>query len=170
MKRQVPCERLEDNQPSRKRGPSSRPPRASQACRSCAASKVRCDDLEICRRCLKRGVPCVRPTQVGQGHQTVLTEALRALSDSSTRTSVDGDDSCILGSTTQEFAEAPQSPSMIAPTNLVAREEDRGLTMGDSYANIPFAFPNSPISLGNSGPLQVGKVTILRVGRHTERL
>ncbi|EXA30596.1 hypothetical protein FOVG_18051 [Fusarium oxysporum f. sp. pisi HDV247] len=156
MKRQVPCEPLEDSQPSRKRGPSSRPPRASQACRPCAASKVRCDDLEICRRCLKRGVPCVRPAQVGQGHQTVLAEAPRALSDSSTRTSVDRDDSCILGSTTQELSEAPPSPSMIAPTNTVARDENRGgLIMDDSYAKVTFAFPNSPISLGNSGPSQL---------------
>lgn len=154
MKRQIPCERLEDSQPPKKRGPSSRPPRASQACRSCAASKVRCDDLEICRRCLKRSIPCVRPTQLEQGPQMVSTVAPRAQTNSSIRTSVDRDDSCILGSAAQ-LAEAQQSPSTIEQTNLFFRDGDRSQLIDDSYAT--FAFPNSPISLGNSVPLQVGK-------------
>ncbi|KAI6752563.1 hypothetical protein HG530_013932 [Fusarium avenaceum] len=152
MKRQIPGERLEDRQPPKKRGPSSRPPRASQACRSCAASKVRCDDLEICRRCLKRSIPCVRPTQLEQGPQMVSTEAPRAQPNLSTRTSVDGDDSCILGSAAQ-IAEGQQSPSTIEQTNLFSREGDRSQLIDDSYAT--FAFPNSPISLGNSVPSQL---------------
>ncbi|SCB64660.1 unnamed protein product [Fusarium graminearum] len=81
MKRQAPCEPSDESQQARKRGPSSRPPRASQACRSCAASKVRCDDLEICRRCLKRGVPCIRPTPVGQGYRSAMGEAPCVLSN-----------------------------------------------------------------------------------------
>lgn len=156
MKRQVPCEPSDDSQPSRKRGPSSRPPRASQACRSCAASKVRCDDLDICRRCLKRGVPCVRPTPVGHGHRTVVAEEPSALSDSGTRASVDRDDSCILASTIQEFAEAP--PSLIAPINPVARDENSG-----DLTNATFAFPNSPMSLGPSGHSQVGQTIFPRL-------
>ncbi|KAH7215505.1 hypothetical protein DER44DRAFT_806577 [Fusarium oxysporum] len=147
MKRQEPCEPSQDSQPSIKRGPSRRPPRASQACRSCAASKVRCDDLERCRRCLKRGVACVRPTQVAQCHQTILVEPLRAPSDSSTSISVDTEDSCILELT------APK-PSGTAPIAVPTEEDGGGLIMGDSDATIGFAFPNSPLSLGHPGSSQ----------------
>ncbi|KAK7585719.1 hypothetical protein V3481_012005 [Fusarium oxysporum f. sp. vasinfectum] len=154
MKRQVPCEASEDSQPPRKRGLSRRPPRASQACRSCAASKVRCDDFEICRRCIKRGVSCIRPSQVGQDYHTALAEAPRALSESSTGTSIDGGDSYILSSTTQNSAEVP--PLTMATINTVGRDEaGDGLIMGDSNLNVPFAFPNSPGPLSCSGPLQL---------------
>ncbi|KAG6998043.1 hypothetical protein FocnCong_v013602 [Fusarium oxysporum f. sp. conglutinans] len=154
MKRQVPCEASEDSQPPRKRGLSRRPPRASQACRSCAASKVRCDDFEICRRCIKRGVSCIRPSQVGQDYHTALAEAPRALSESSTGTSIDGGDSYILSSTTKNSAEVP--PLTMATINTVGRDEaGDGLIMGDSNLNVPFAFPNSPGPLSCSGPLQL---------------
>ncbi|RGP64191.1 cytochrome p450 [Fusarium sporotrichioides] len=143
MKRKVPCEPSDDGQPSKKRGPSSRPPRASQACRSCASSKVRCDDLDICRRCLKRGVPCVRPTPVGQGHRTVAAEEPRASSVPSTKVSDNRDESCILASTIHDFAEVP--PSLIAPISPVARDENSG-----DLTNTTFAFPDSPVSLGPS--------------------
>ncbi|CEF86661.1 hypothetical protein FGSG_12631 [Fusarium graminearum PH-1] len=147
MKRQAPCEPSDESQQARKRGPSSRPPRASQACRSCAASKVRCDDLEICRRCLKRGVPCIRPTPVGQGYRSAMGEAPCVLSNLSTRTSVDRDGSCILASTIQELAET--APPAIAPINSVARDENRG-----ELTNASFVSPNSPMSLGHPGHSQ----------------
>ncbi|TXB97510.1 hypothetical protein FocTR4_00011896 [Fusarium oxysporum f. sp. cubense] len=162
MKRQEPCEPSQDSQPSIKRGPSRRPPRASQACRSCAASKVRCDDLERCRRCLKRGVACVRPTQVAQCHQTILVEPLRAPSDSSTSISVDTEDSCILELT------APK-PSGTAPIAVPTEEDGGGLIMGDSDATIGFAFPNSPLSLGHPGSSQVGQVIFPQGGQYAER-
>lgn len=44
----------------KKRRLTSIGPRASQACRACAASKVRCDDRKICHRCQKKTLTCIR--------------------------------------------------------------------------------------------------------------
>ncbi|KAI3578698.1 hypothetical protein IWW34DRAFT_737944 [Fusarium oxysporum f. sp. albedinis] len=54
---------MSDSEPPKKRRLSARP-RASQACRACAAAKVRCDDLQICRRCQDKGTLCVRAFQM----------------------------------------------------------------------------------------------------------
>lgn len=35
-------------------------PRASQACRACAAAKAKCDNDRHCKRCRKRGIRCER--------------------------------------------------------------------------------------------------------------
>ncbi|CZR39276.1 uncharacterized protein FPRO_05532 [Fusarium proliferatum ET1] len=154
MKRQVPQEPSEDSQPSRKRGLSSRRPRASQACLSCAASKVRCDDLEICRRCLKRGVSCIRSSQVREDCRMASAEAPRALSETSTRTSIDGGDSTTLSLTTNDSAEVP--PLTMASTMPAARDEGgEGLLIDDETPDFDFAFPSSHMSLDCSRPLQV---------------
>ncbi|ETS85970.1 hypothetical protein PFICI_03995 [Pestalotiopsis fici W106-1] len=50
-----------------KRRPGARP-RASQACQSCAAAKIRCDNLTTCRRCKARGVVCLRPVRAVHLH------------------------------------------------------------------------------------------------------
>ncbi|KAF5253493.1 hypothetical protein FANTH_1564 [Fusarium anthophilum] len=121
MKRPVPHEASEDSQPSRKRGLSTRPPRASKACRACAASKVRCDDFEECRRCIKRGIPCIRSSQVGQDHYGALVETPHAISGSSTGPSIGAGDSYALSSTTQNTAGMP--PLTTASTDVVGRGE-----------------------------------------------
>ncbi|KAF2204853.1 hypothetical protein GQ43DRAFT_109222 [Delitschia confertaspora ATCC 74209] len=41
-------------------GCSSR--RVSRACQPCAGAKVKCHDRKPCRRCLKRGIPCISPS------------------------------------------------------------------------------------------------------------
>ncbi|KAG4284982.1 hypothetical protein FPRO06_06242 [Fusarium proliferatum] len=154
MKRQVPQEPSEDSHPSRKRGLSSRRPRASQACLSCAASKVRCDDLEICRRCLKRGASCIRSSQVREDCRMASAEAPRALSETSTRTSIDGGDSTILSLTTHDSAEVP--PLTVASTMPAARDEGgEGLLIDDETPDFDFAFPSSHMSLDCSRSLQV---------------
>lgn len=62
--------RDEGNRTLSKRGLARQAPRASQACQSCATSKVRCDDLQSCRRCVKRRVPCIRSTSFSQDHKS----------------------------------------------------------------------------------------------------
>ncbi|KAF5589846.1 c2h2 type zinc finger domain protein [Fusarium subglutinans] len=155
MKRQASREAAEDSQPSKKRGLSSRPPRASQACQACAASKVRCDDFEECRRCIKRGTPCVRLSQVGQDHHAALAETPHALSDSTTGTSIGAGDSYALSSTTQNAAGVP--PLNTATTDAFGRGIVRDdLLMGVINLEVAFAFPDSPIPTSYSRPLQLG--------------
>ncbi|KAH7117184.1 hypothetical protein B0J13DRAFT_590229 [Dactylonectria estremocensis] len=57
-------EACDNEEPSAKRRLATQAPRASQACQACAVSKVRCDDLRVCRRCQKKRITCVRPPQV----------------------------------------------------------------------------------------------------------
>ncbi|KAI5917498.1 hypothetical protein F4810DRAFT_696169 [Camillea tinctor] len=39
-------------------------PRAMQACRSCAASKTKCDNDRQCRRCRMKNISCIRPIDI----------------------------------------------------------------------------------------------------------
>ncbi|KAK5990311.1 Transcription factor [Cladobotryum mycophilum] len=39
--------------------------RVSQACRSCASARVKCDDKKPCRRCVDRQLTCVSPSEPG---------------------------------------------------------------------------------------------------------
>ncbi|KAF5548886.1 cytochrome p450 [Fusarium mexicanum] len=136
MKRQAPRESSEDSQPSRKRGLSSRPPRASQACRACAASKVRYDDFEECRRCIKRGIPCIRSSQVEQDHHGALVETPHALSDSSTGSTTGAGDSYALSSKTENAAGVPSLTT--ATTDVVGRGETHRFhqVVHDRYSDI----------------------------------
>jgi hypothetical protein len=38
-------------------------PRVSQACKPCAAAKLKCDEGQTCRRCLTKGLVCRRETR-----------------------------------------------------------------------------------------------------------
>ncbi|EEU33956.1 uncharacterized protein NECHADRAFT_88030 [Fusarium vanettenii 77-13-4] len=123
------------------RRPASQPPRASQACRSCAASKVRCDDLLTCRRCRKKGVSCVRPAHWREGE---TAEPHSSIESRAPETRLPGHGS---SSSSRAHLLAPVSPSSV-DSRLV------GSTAPDANSNLLLITDNTQDqSLANSASM-----------------
>ncbi|KAK2776564.1 cytochrome p450 [Colletotrichum kahawae] len=113
--------------PAKRRQLSRRPPRASQACDSCATSKVRCDDQKTCNRCRRKGIECIRSTG--------------AFGFADDRGGLAQDDDSSL---------AP-SRTISPATTIVAEETAFGLGIGqDSWADDSFLFNDLLASFGTS--------------------
>ncbi|KAF4334662.1 transcription factor Pig1p [Fusarium beomiforme] len=70
------------NEPGSKRQKrtSNSAPRVSQACRACAAAKLKCDDDVSCRRCVGKGIACEREARNANVVETpVSTDSVQSM-------------------------------------------------------------------------------------------
>ncbi|GKZ36603.1 hypothetical protein AbraIFM66950_007756 [Aspergillus brasiliensis] len=75
------------NRPPRLR---RRGPRASQACEGCATAKARCDNNEICQRCHRRQMSCVRPWTLAEEEIQIPGNAAYPQADNNVANSCSG--------------------------------------------------------------------------------
>lgn len=60
LKRHAACHSDGGNSAIRRRRQHNQAWRVSQACKPCAAAKLKCDEEKPCGRCVERGIPCER--------------------------------------------------------------------------------------------------------------
>src|SRR5688572_10397433 len=64
LKRHAACHESDENSGGKRQGRSMNlAPRVSQACKPCAAAKLKCDEGQTCRRCLSKGLVCRRESR-----------------------------------------------------------------------------------------------------------
>ncbi|KAM0433838.1 hypothetical protein ACHAQK_009060 [Fusarium lateritium] len=71
-----------DNEPANKRHKrmSNSAPRVSQACKACAAAKLKCDEDDSCRRCVTKDIVCERePRHIDVGDKTLSRDSAQSL-------------------------------------------------------------------------------------------
>ncbi|CAH0023165.1 unnamed protein product [Clonostachys rhizophaga] len=64
LKRHAACHKPDEQGVKRRRQLNSSP-RVAQACRACAAAKLKCDKDKVCNRCLRKGIACEREPRNG---------------------------------------------------------------------------------------------------------
>ncbi|KAJ3528052.1 hypothetical protein NM208_g10393 [Fusarium decemcellulare] len=60
LKRHATCHDSNESGSKRQKRASALAPRVSQACKACAAAKLKCDEEASCNRCVSKGIPCDR--------------------------------------------------------------------------------------------------------------
>ncbi|CAI6101088.1 unnamed protein product [Clonostachys chloroleuca] len=120
LKRHAACHEPDEQGVKRRRQLISSP-RVAQACKACAAAKLKCDKDKVCNRCLRKGIPCEREPRNGNiiSDKSPVADPVTTLSMSDMEPTVGPHDTNL-----EKVADSPKSQLLSADEGFQIMDSD----------------------------------------------